>query len=156
MMSQTHENCYGTYMAKNMPENYPRVTIFFADCNPNTLIKSLDIIRDETIWEVSDEDSQKIDQNIRKMILRKFGFKGIKITNHNGLDILMPMPVGEWNNLIVEMFPEEVKIAIRGNNNLLSYLVDLVYYYNPEPLFPWEFVSENNKENVPPPPARYT
>lgn len=68
----------------------------------------------------------------------------------------MPMPVGEWNNLIVEMFPEKVKIVIRGNTNLLFYLIGLVYYYIPEPLYPWEFVSENNKENIPPPSIRYS
>lgn len=118
--------CYSTYLSKGNSEGCKRIIQCIIDGNSQNLSRCLDVLGNVDLWAVASDDVQKVDPDMVRVFLRKFGVQAYEDTDHNGVRYKVPMSFSEWDEHVVENFDDKLKSTIRGNSKLLSYIRGLL------------------------------
>lgn len=118
--------CYSTYLAKGNSEGCKRVIQCIIDGNSQTLSRCLDTLGNVDLWAVASDDVQKVDPDMIRLFLRKFGVQAYEDIDHNGVRYKIPMSFEEWKTVVVDKFDDKLKATILDNTKLLSYIRGLL------------------------------
>lgn len=120
------KTCYSTYLGKGNAETCKRLIMCLIDGDVKSLHRCLDILGDSDMWDVAADDIHKVGPDMVRLVLRKFGVKGKREIDSNGVDYIVPMTYDQWLNTVVENQPEDVKNAIKRNSKLCTYIKGMI------------------------------
>jgi len=119
------ENCYGSYL-RGDGARCKRVIQCLADGDPRSLGSCLDVLKDKDLWKVAADDVAQVNPSIVKTVLRKFHVRGVELTDDEGKKYKAPMTFEQWEKNSLSAMDKGTQDAIRGNDNLLTYLKGLI------------------------------
>lgn len=121
------KTCYGTYLASGYSDvECMRIIDFISDGNPSTLMRGLEILRNRGVWFVSQDEIKSIDPGMIRIILKKFGVSATRQTDATGIEFIVPKSYQDWLGTIVDGFANDIKSAINNNQNLKTYISNLI------------------------------
>jgi hypothetical protein len=91
--------------------------------NPNTLAECLNKLKDENMFNVAQNEINKVHPTVLVQLLTTFGFKPVKHTD----GVVRPISFDDWEKSVLStQVTEDVKNAILANKKLMSYLRSIV------------------------------
>ena len=132
-------NCYGTYINDN-ENSCAVVATCILNNTPQNLVRCLDSLREETLFDVAKTDINNINPNIMRRIIKTFGFDIRKETD----GMYRPCSMEEW--MICPKIPSEVKSLVKTNKKLRIYISEIINIIRKNPIMLDENVAQNRKE----------
>ena len=119
-------NCYGTFLNGDGAK-CKRVIDCLADGDHSNLATCMDVLQDQSMWDVAAEDVSKVNPSVVKTVLRKFHVQGIQLNDDQGKPYKVPMSFDQWREINLDgKIQEPARSAIKNNGKLLDYLKGLI------------------------------
>lgn len=131
-------NCYGTYLKDQ--NDCPIVFKCILNNNPENLVRCLDSLREETLFDVAKSDINNINPKIMRNIIKTFGFSVRRETD----GIYRPQSFNEWINS--STIPSSIKNLVQTNKKLAIYLGEILNIIRKNPIILDENVAEQQKD----------
>jgi hypothetical protein len=139
LVTDLNNNCHGTFI-KDGTNNCSIVMKCILNNTPQKLIRCLDSIRDEALFDVAKSDIQNINPTIMKNIIKSFGFVIRKETD----GVYRPMSYNEW--VKSSQINDELKELLKTNKKLNIYLREILNIIRSSPLILNENLVEKQKD----------
>ncbi len=133
------KNCYGTYI-KDMENNCSTVATCILNNTPQNIVRCLDSLREETLFDVAKSDIKSINPEIMRRIVKTFGFDVRKETD----GVYRPCSMEDWMNC--KKIPSEVKSLLKTNNKLRIYIAEIINIIRKNPVMLQENIIEDSRE----------
>jgi hypothetical protein len=131
-------NCYGTYLNDN--NECSVVFKCILNNNPQNLVRCLESLRTETLFDVAKSDINKINPKIMRNIIKTFGFSVRRETD----GLYRPQSFNEWMNSAT--IPNSIKNLVQTNKKLGIYLGEILNIIRKNPVMLDENVVEKQKD----------
>lgn len=131
-------NCYGTYLKDD--NDCPIVFKCILNNNPQNLVRCLDSLREETLFDVARSDINNINPKIMRNIIKTFGFSVRRETD----GIYRPQTFNEWMNST--NISGSIKTLVQTNKKLGIYLGEILNIIRKNPIILDENVAEQQKD----------
>jgi hypothetical protein len=134
-----NSNCYGTYIN----DNNDKCSLVFKcilNNNPTNLLRCLEPLREETLFDIAKSDISKINPKIMRNIIKTFGFKIRRETD----GVFRPPTFDNWMNS--STIPKEVKQLVLSNKKLKIYLSEILNIIRKNPSMLDENIEEIKRD----------
>jgi hypothetical protein len=138
LQNDLQSNCYGTYI--NDENSCSVVQTCILNNNPQNLVRCLDYIRSEDLFNVAKSDIKSINPEIMRNIIKTFGFDIRKETD----GVYRPRSMQEWMNS--NSIPSEIKELIQNNKKLRIYIGEILNIIRSNPIVLKENSGEERRE----------
>lgn len=137
--SDLTSNCYGTYI-KDDDNNCAIVATCILNNTPQNLVRCLDSLREETLFDVAKSDISSINPEIMRRIVKTFGFDVRKETD----GLYRPCSMEDW--MRCPKIPSEVKSLVQTNKKLRIYIGEIINIIRKNPIMLEENITQERKE----------
>ena len=137
LQNDLNSNCYGTYLKEE--NDCPIVFKCILNNNPQNLVRCLESLRDETLFDVAKSDINNINPQIMRNIIKTFGFVVRKETD----GIYRPLSFNEWVNS--STIPTSIKNLVQTNKKLRIYLGEILNIIRKNPIMLDENIAAQQK-----------
>lgn len=138
LQTELTSNCYGTYLRDET--DCPIVFKCILNNNPQNLVRCLDSLREETLFDVARSDINNINPKIMRNIIKTFGFSVRRETD----GIYRPQSFNQWMNSTT--IPSSIKNLVQTNKKLRIYLGEILNIIRKNPIILDENVAEQQKD----------
>jgi hypothetical protein len=139
LVADLNNNCHGTYIKDNT-DQCSTVMKCILNNTPQNLVRCLDSIREEALFDVAKNDIQNINPTIMRNIVKSFGFKIRKETD----GVYRPMSYNEW--VMSSQINVELKELLKTNKKLNIYLREILNIIRSNPLILNENLVQKQKD----------
>ena len=137
--SDLKSNCYGTYI-KDDDNDCAIVSTCILNNSPQNLVRCLDSLRQETLFDIAKSDINSINPEIMRRIVKTFGFE-IRLETDG---LYRPSSMEDW--MRSPKIPSEVKSLVQSNRKLKIYIGEIINIIRKNPIMLQENVAQQRKE----------